>query len=477
MTRGLLVLAGALSVALGTVTGAGTAQRVPAPTSVPTFTKDIAPILYESCAQCHRPGDIAPMSLLTYEDARPWSRAIKQKVMAREMPPWYADARYGTFRNDRSLTAQQVNTIVAWVDAGSPKGDDANLPSVPKFASGWSNGEPDYIIEMPVEFNLPAEGQIDYQYFYQPVPFDHDVFAEALEMRPSNPGVVHHMSTHIVDLPEGTKIINGKAIGSNGKELGPNEIRKAGTSVFDPGASSKLISFVPGRGFERHRPGAAKRIPAGKYIQWNIHYQASGRPEQDRSRLGLWVNKEPVTHEVYSRIIGQALPTDPVQEPRYIAEGREVPIEVKQADGNQTKRAKMPNIPPYADNWAITSITPITETVTLYAISPHMHLRGKDMKIVIVYPDGRQETVLSVPKYDFNWQLQYELETPLKIPAGSKMMALGHYDNSLKNRWNPAPEKEVFWSEQSWDEMYEGWVEFSIDSQDLTTKKTTTQQP
>jgi hypothetical protein len=453
----LAVLFGALSLSLVSA-------------STPTFTKDIAPILFKSCTSCHRPGEIAPMSLLSYAEVRPWARAIKQKVVSREMPPWHADPRFSPvkFRNDRSLTQAEIDRIVAWVDGGAPKGDDSDMPPVPEVGSGWKYGEPDYVIDMPIEFTLPAEGEVDYLSFYVPVPFDRDVFVEKIEMRPSNKAVVHHETAWSVTLRDDIKIVDGVPFSLEGKRLAKDEVRARGTTVFENQGISKLICYVPGRGYEEHRPGTAKRIAAGKnqYILFDVHYQPSGKPEKDRSQLAVWFSKAPVTHEVVTQMVGGG--GDGLR----LVEGVEPPSETVTTNGTTRVRQKIPNIPPYAENWQIVAITPVTEAMTLYALSPHMHLRGKDMRYVIVFPDGREQPVLSVPKYDFNWQLFYDLEQPIAIPAGSKIVATGHYDNSLKNKYNPAPEKDVFWSEQSWDEMYEPYIEYTIDSQDLTKART-----
>jgi len=194
-------------------------------------------------------------------------------------------------------------------------------------------------------------------------------------------------------------------------------------------------------------------------MNFNLHYQPNGRPEKDRSSVGIWLQKVPVTSELRTLRIGET----------HIVEGKELvartATDVAEAGNRRGSRALLPNIPPYAENWAITGITPLNEDITIHAFIPHMHLRGHDMKYVVVYPDGREETVLSVPTYDFNWQLFYVPETPLQLPAGSKIMTVGHYDNSLKNKYNPAPDKEVFWSEQSWDEMYNGFIVFARDQQ------------
>ena len=205
-----------------------------------------------------------------------------------------------------------------------------------------------------------------------------------------------------------------------------------------------------------------------------MHYQPSGKPEKDRSQLAVWFSKAPVTHEVYTRGTGQALPTTPSAEVPYIVQGQEIPP-VLSANGT-LRKGKIPNIPPYTENWEIVGATAVTEAITLYALSPHMHVRGKDLTWKITWPDGRDETILSVPRYDFNWQINYELDKPLKLPAGSKITAVGHYDNSFKNRYNPAPEKQVYWSDQSWDEMFIPYIEYTIDSQRLNKAAATTQQ-
>jgi hypothetical protein len=461
MTRALTILIGTLVLAATTVV-----QTAPAPANVPTFAKDVAPIMFDKCATCHRPGEVAPMTFLSYEEVRPWAKVIRSKIVSREMPPWFADPAHSLkMRNDRSLTDRQIETIVAWVDGGAPKGNPAEMPPAPTFADGWTAGsEPDYVMEMPVEFSIPAEGELGVQMFYSPVPFAEDRFAEMLEIRPGNRSVVHHAGVFVVDIPEGAKIVDGRLIMADGQ---PATDRGAGGVLRNevgalPG-SSKLLSWVPGRGVDRHRPDVGKRIPAGKYINWQVHYNPTGKPEKDRTRLGIWFNKAPVTHELLIRQAGDPLATTRGGLSLYRAEGKEV--EYTADEGSARRRGRTPTIPPYVEKWSLTGITPVTEDITLYAMSPHMHLRGKSLKWVIVYPDGREQTILDVPKFDFNWQIQYELAEPLHIPAGSKILGIGFYDNSPKNKWNPAPEKDVYWSEQSWDEMYQPFTEYSVDSQ------------
>jgi mono/diheme cytochrome c family protein len=471
MKRVACLLAGSLAIV---------ASAHAAPATVPTFSKDVAPIVFNNCATCHRAGEVAPMTLTSYEDVRPWAKVIKNKVVAREMPPWGADPAHSLkMRNDRSLTQAQIDTIVAWVDGGAPKGSDADLPPLPKFAEGWTFGhEPDAILEMPVDFTIPAEGELGVQMFYSKVPWSEDRFAETLEIRPGNRSVVHHAGVFVVDLPEGATIVNGRLVMPDGKastDRGAGAAGRADDTAL-PGAN-KLLSWVPGRGVDSHRADIGKRIPAGKYINWQIHYNPIGKATTDRTRLGIWFNKSKVTHELLIRQAGDALATTKGGLSLYRAEGKEV--EYTADEGSTRRRSKTPNIPPYAEDWSLTGITPVTEDITLYAMSPHMHLRGKSLRWVVVFPDGREQTILDVPKFDFNWQIEYELEEPFKIPAGSKILGIGKYDNSPKNKWNPAPNLEVYWSEQSWDEMYQPFTLYSVDSQtlsDMTVSKTPQQK-
>lgn len=448
-------------------------------TAAPTFAKDVAPIIFNKCANCHRPGEVAPMPLTSYAEVRPWSKAIREEVAGRSMPPWFADPQTSTlhFANDRRLSEQEIKTILAWVDAGAPKGNDKDLPPMPKYAAGWTFGEPDLVIDMPIDFEVPAEGELPMQNFYVPVPFSEERWVEKVELRPGNPAVVHHSIANVVNLPAGTKIVNGKAVSGNASDaaLNSQSARETGglseggaprtsrevvlsQDSFTRSGAFKLVGQAPGKGFERHHPGTAKRILPGMYVQFNMHYQPSGRAEKDRSRLGLWFAKQPPKYEVLTKGV-----TDNV-----FIEGKEL-AETRMINGREVKvRGRLPNIPPNVDNWEISAETPIKEDITLYAFAPHMHLRGKDIKYTLVWPDGRKQVLLNVPKFDFNWQLHYELAEPMKIPAGSRLHAVAHYDNSIKNRYNPAPHKEVFWSEQSWDEMFIPWFEYTVDSKLLT---------
>ena len=432
---------------------------------VPTFTTDVAPILYDNCVVCHREGEVAPMSLMTYSQVRPWSRAIKEKVVSRVMPPWHADPRFGEFRNARGLTQDQINTIVEWVNGGAPKGPDADLPQVPVFPKGWTGGEPDYVVDLPVEFVVPAQGEMPELDFYTPLPFTEDRFVEALEMRPTNPAVVHHAGTFMATLPDDVTVIDGVAHAADGTPLNQRQIRRrsdGGDRFITPGAS-KLLSYVPGRGYEAYSHGAAKRLTAGAHINFEMHYNSTGREETDQTKLGLWFAKGPVTHEIINSL-GAMGPSS------YIVEG----AELRTTDRGSGR--DLPVIPPYAEDWQVISVTAVQNDVTVHGLTPHLHLRGKSMTYVATYPNGENEVLLSVPKYDFNWQHYYDLVQPKKLPAGSKLTVFTSFDNSIKNRYNPAPDKEVYWGEQSWDEMYSPQVRITVDQWDLTKMKPATEE-
>lgn len=444
----------------------------------PTYNKDVASILYEKCATCHRPGAGGPMPLTSYTEVRPWARAIKTRVTKREMPPWSADQRFGHFNNDSSLSDAQVETIAKWVDSGMPQGE-GDAPSMPKYPDGgWRiiNGRPpDVIIEMPMVYELPAEGQIPVFRIWQENPFKEDVFVEALQILSSNTAVTHHSALYGRKLPEGTTLKKG--IGwRNSPELAyiptypdgsiTNLLTSDGGTISGPAKpgdkvpvispirdvteqdDERLMFYLPGADYQVFPPGSAKRIRAANALMWELHYSPDGKVEKDVEKIGLWLVKKKPEHEVHVIRNGSQ---------QHIVENKEIGV-----------TRNLPPIPAGAADWKITAIQAFTENVTISSMQPHMHLRGKDMTYVAKYPDGHEEVLLSVPKYDFNWQNTYMPAKPIRLPAGTVLETVGHYDNSVRNRVNPAPQRPALWSEQTWDEMYNAWTELIYDKEVAT---------
>jgi hypothetical protein len=433
--------------------------------SVPTFNKDVAPILYNNCVKCHQTGGLASkVPLVSYDEVRSRAALIEQKVTAREMPPWPADpARSLKFRNDARLSQREIDTVVAWVKAGARKGNDADLPVPPATSDGWMHPQglkPDLIIALPGLVHVPAEGTIPYVRVMVKVPIAEDRWVVAAQARPSNPAVVHHMALTEVSLPDGMTPVDADRIA---RQLGGNANLLASPAVTTPlplRQPDMLAMYTPGSTLETYTDGASKLLKGGKnnYVVFNIHYETTGKPETDQSMIGLWFTQGLPKHQLY-RVNGAG--------ETIIANGKELLTDATgtKAEGTQVV---IPPIPPFAENYELTGITGYPEAVTIYQFHPHAHHRGKDFTFTVVYPDGRQQSVLSVPRFDHRWQMSYELETPLKLPAGSKLVVTAHYDNSTKNMHNPAPEKAVYFRDmnQSWDEMFTPFIQYSIDDRD-----------
>lgn len=472
-------------VGVAVILGSGlqSSATLSAQAPAPTFNADVAPIIFDKCASCHRAGAVGAMALTSYREVRPWARSIKARVTKREMPPWSADARFGEFLNDNSLTQAQVDLIARWVDAGSPEGP-GTAPPMPTYADGgWRMVEgrpPDVVLEMPMEYELPAEGQVPVFRIWDKNPFTEDVFIQALQIQPGDLSVTHHSALYGRELPEGTTLKKG--IGwKNGPELAyiptyddgsivsvltgaagfSDGLEGAeGTAAIKPGDrvpvinktrqateedDERLMFYLPGSDFQVFPKGAAKRIRASNALMWEVHYSPNGKPTKDRERIGLWLAKPPTEREVHVIRNGFG---------QHIIESKEI-----------GSAMNLPPIPPNAGDWKITAIQPFTEAATLASMQPHMHLRGKDMTYVATFPDGREEVLLSVPKYDFNWQNTYMPVTPVKLPGGTVLKTIGHYDNSVTNKVNPQPFRPAFWSEQTWDEMYNAWTEITYDGE------------
>jgi len=395
-----------------------------APSSV-TFTKDVAPVLEKNCQGCHRPGEAAPFPLLTYEQARPWAKAMKEAVLLKKMPPWFADPHYGKFSNDRSLSQKEVDTLVAWADAGAPQGDAKAMRSPVNFVEGWAIPKPDVIIEFPRAFQIPATGTIEYQKVVVPTGFTEDKWVQFAEARPDDRARVHHMIAFIRE-PESHWLRDAKP-GEFFVAPKPKKDDPVDTSALP---SDFLVGYAPGQPPELLEPGQAKLIKAGSDLVLEIHYTTNGTASIDRSKFGLVFAKEPPRERVLTL----------------------------SATNGKFK------IPPRHPNYRVDAAFELHTAVKLSGLHPHMHGRGKDFEYRIVYPAGETETLLRVPRYDWHWQLWYTLASPIVLPKGSKIECTAHFDNSPNNPDNADPAKEVVWGDQSWDEMMVGFFNLVFDA-------------
>ena len=428
----------------------------PAPKNV-TFAKHVAPILYKSCAECHRPGEAAPFSVLSYKDVRPWAKSIRQKVATKEMPPWHADPHFGTWSNDARLNDAEIKTVLNWVDAGAPEGNPKDLPAAPEFVTGWSFGKPDAIIQMPEEFTLAASGPDEYQYFDVPTNFKEDKWIQMAEARPGNRSIVHHIIAFIV--PPGTPNLNmlpkeqrDKALESSLQNTpfyrdGFLIRMKKGQPVYNDGkqipanlrgfnnVDDFLTAYAPGSHYGVWLPGTAKRIPAGAIIRFQVHYsKVAGSVQKDRSMVGLIFAKEPPQSVVKTRAVSNVFF----------------------------------EIPPHTERHKVTGVWKPPLDIAVHALLPHMHYRGAAMEYKVFYPDGRSEVILNVPAYSFNWQTAYLPVSPIRIPGGSTIEVTAHFDNSKKNKANPDPSQTVRQGEPTYDEMMMGFMDYVVEKPSKT---------
>jgi len=386
----------------------------------PTFSKDVASILENHCQECHRPGEAAPMSLLNYQQARPWAKAIKAALLSGKMPPWPADPAYGHFSNDRSLSQQDRDTLVAWVDAGAPEGDLKDLPAPRNFVDGWNIGMPDQVIEMPTAFDVPPSGTIDYQYVILPLNLTQDTWVQAAEVRPGNRAVVHHVIAFIRD--PGSKWMRDK---KPGEIFVPEKNEKGERQEF---GGDLLAGYAPGLPATVLKPGTGRLLKAGSDVVFQLHYTANGKPGQDRTKVGIVFAKQAPPERVLTLAAANK---------KFV-------------------------IPPGDPNYEVTSDFEVNHDVTLRAMLPHMHLRGKDFEYRLIFPTGETKTVLRVPRYDFSWQLWYDLAKGIDLPKGTRIACTAHYDNSPNNPSNPDSTKEVRYGDQSWEEMMIGFFDVVI---------------
>jgi hypothetical protein len=382
-----------------------------------TFYRDIVPVLQNNCQTCHRPGEIGPMSFLSYESTRPWAKAIKSAVLSKKMPPWFADPKYGHFSNDNRLKDDEIQKLVAWVDAGAPAGDAKDAPPPVKWLEGWNIGQPDVVIEMPTEYTVPATGTIDYTYVIVPSGFTKDTWVQAAEVRPGNRSHVHHANVSV--RPPDSKYFREYPMGT---PFVPKKGASSGTSEY-------IVGYTPGKPAINLASNEARLIPAGSDFIFQLHYTANGTSVKDRTKIGIIFAKNPPERRV-SRVVA----------------------------ANNTFA-----IPPGNPDYHVDGAIVLNTDAEIVSLKPHMHLRGKWMEFRAIYPTGETETLLSVPHYDFNWQLDFVPVHPIKVPKGTRLEVYAGFDNSPNNPYNPDPTATIRWGDQSWDEMMGGFFEIAYD--------------
>ena len=381
--------------------------RAPGEGSV-TYTGQVERIVRARCVVCHREGEIAPFPLTSYDETAAWADTIAEVVQAGRMPPWHASPAFGKFQNEARLAGSEKAAIAAWAAAGAPRGAGAESPAPPPNAEGWRIPKPDLVLELPKTVEVPATGVVPYQYFTIDPKLDRDVWVKATQVRPENPAVVHHLVVYV--LPPGPAPSN----------LLDNDFLAA----YSPGMPPRILPA-----------GTAKVIPAGAQLLIQVHYTPRGTPQQDRSRIGLsFADRATVKKRLTSTT----------------------------AINHQFR------IPARAADYPVTAEHRFNQDYILYALLPHMHLRGSSFRYEAVYPDGRREVLLDVPRYEFDWQNVYVLAEPKPMPEGTVMRCLARFDNSAGNPNNPDPSRDVTFGEQTNDEMLVGYMDVALDDQDLT---------
>jgi hypothetical protein len=364
------------------------------------------------------------MPFVTYAGTRPWAKAIREQVIARKMPPWFAEPNYGHFDNDRSLAQTEIDTLAAWVNAGAPSGDPTQAPPPRAWPEGWNIGTPDAVFEMSRPFSVPAKGAINYQYLIMPTHFTEDRWVQQVEVRTSSRSSVHHAVVYIRE--PGSKWLESEPRGVMFSL--PASDHRPNPKSFT--TSDLLMVYTPGNAYDQWPPGVAKRIPAGSDLVLQMHYTANGKPAENRTRIGVVFAKEQPKQAVLSLQMSND---------RFV-------------------------IPPGDSDYHLQVSGTLPNDALLISMFPHMHLRGKGFEYLITGPNGHVETLLKVSRYDFQWQLNYRLAEPRLIKAGTRLTWIGYFDNSPNNPNNPDPSAEVRYGEQSWEEMMIGFFDLVVDA-------------
>jgi hypothetical protein len=403
------------------------------PNSV-TFYKDALPILQTRCQECHRAGEAAPFSLMSYREARPWAKAIRTAIATKKMPPWFASPEHGKFSNDRAMPQSEIEILTRWVDQGAKEGNPKDAPPPAQFAEGWKIGTPDLVLEMPNAYTVPATGTVEYSWLVVPTGLKEDRWVEAAEVRPGAREVVHHIVLYSRE--PGSKFMFAAKPGipffPPGRMGSPPPQKDEGKGFWDfqfnpPGVEIQSV-YVPGGDAYVCKPGQARLLKAGSDIVFQMHYTANGKEMQDKSRVGFRFAKQPPKERVFNTFLANPY------------------LQIPAGDANAE----------------IHAVTTLPMDATLVSMMPHTHVRGKSFRYQVTYPTGESEVLLDVPKYNFNWQLSYYLQEPKLLPKGTRFEAIAWYDNSPNNPANPDSAKVVPWGDQTWEEMLAAFVDLVV---------------
>ena len=423
--------------------------------AAPSYVNDVAPIIAENCASCHRAGGIAPFALDSSLAAQGWSPMIREVVMTKRMPPGQIDNKVGhKIANEMNLADADMQTLIHWVDAGSPvDGTVDPLAELTWPDTRWTHGEPDLIVQIEPQ-TIPATGIVDYMDLPIDLGLTEDKWVRGSEVVPGDPTVVHHVITTVVP-PEGApdmneifmQLLNSLpeeraqeirttlfAAAASGEQPNFNEILELLGPDIDVGAflgggtdidQASIAGYAPGTATSMYPENTGGLLRAGSTLSLQMHYTTSGKESVDATEIGIYFYPE---GEVPAERMAGGI-------------GNDFTIE----------------IPAQAKDHAMEITTVVPQDAYIHSLMPHMHFRGKRMDFTAVYPDGSEELILSVPNYSFNWQLTHSLEEPLFVPAGTRIVAKGAFDNSSQNPYNPDPNSTIYWGEQSWEEMFMGF--------------------
>ncbi len=414
------ILRTALVLALAIAASGSRAQESP---PSPTFYRDIQPILEKHCQSCHRAGEIAPMPLMTYDQARPLAHAIADSVNARRMPPWFADPAVGHFLNDPSLSAKEITAMRSWVAAGALPGNVKDEPPQRQWVRGWNIPTPDLVVQMPKPVPIPGEGDVEYTYEIVPTGFSDGKWVSMAEIRPSSRENVHHAVVYI--RPPDSSWLRHAPVGRpfTAADMTDEQDRHDTHTT----KADILLVYAPGSSPDNWPAGMAKYIPAGSDLVFQMHYTTHGRATIDQTKIGLVFAKQPPAQRVLT-------------------------LQLTNSDFV---------IPPGVDDYRVEVHGTMPNDAVLLSFFPHMHLRGKRFEYNIVHADGTAETLLRV-NYNFYWQLSYRLSHPRPIAAGTTLQAVAWFDNSKNNAHNPDPTSAVYWGDQTYDEMMVGFFDVAV---------------